>query len=98
LLGFVRISTSARIFQKPLSTEEALEVVSGWLALPNVIALSPGPNHWSILRSLLRGRRNAGVLSTDAHLAALAVEHGCELCSADRDFARFAGLHWTDPL
>ncbi len=98
LLGFIRISTNDRIFERPLSAEQAIELVDGWRGRSNVVALSPGPHHWDILHALLRGRRGAGAITTDAHLAALAIEHGSELCSTDRDFGRFEGLSWINPL
>jgi predicted nucleic acid-binding protein len=64
-------------------------VIDGWLARPQVVPLAPGDEHWRILRSLLTESGTAGNLTTDAHLAALAIEHGAELCSTDGDFARF---------
>ncbi|MGQ0647967.1 MAG: type II toxin-antitoxin system VapC family toxin [Gemmatimonadaceae bacterium] len=98
LLGFVRMTTSGRVFTRPMAPDAAIAIVDGWLARPNVVALRPGPNHWSVLRSLLSGAGTAGNLTTDAHLAALAIEHGCELCTTDSDFARFPGLNWRNPL
>lgn len=98
LLGFLRIATNPRILQKPLSPDQALEIVDGWLAQPVVRLLQPGEEHWRILRSLLTVSGTAGNLTTDAHLAALAVENGCELCSTDNDFGRFSKLHWINPL
>jgi toxin-antitoxin system PIN domain toxin len=98
LLGFVRLTTSERVVPRPLSTAEALAVVDGWLAQPSVAPLYPGEQHWRILRSLLSASGSAGNLTTDAHLAALAIEHECELCSCDADFARFPRLRWVNPL
>lgn len=98
LLGFLRLATSARVFPKPLSPAVAIEVVDGWLAAPAVFTLSPGEAHWRTLRALLAESGTAGNLTTDAHLAALAVEHGAELCSTDADFARFRALRWVNPL
>ncbi|MGQ0648973.1 MAG: type II toxin-antitoxin system VapC family toxin [Gemmatimonadaceae bacterium] len=98
LVGFLRIITSDRVFTKPMAADTAIAIVEGWLTRPNVVALLPGPNHWQILRSLLSGAGTAGNLTMDAHLAALAIEHGCELCTTDSDFARFPGLHWRNPL
>lgn len=98
LLGFVRLVTNRRVFASPLSTEDALALVDGWLARPNVLPLVPGPGHWRLLRALLADSGAAGNLTTDAHLAALAIEHGCELCSTDADFARFAQLKWINPI
>ncbi len=98
VLGFLRLATSARIFPRPLDPEQALAVVDGWLARPCVTALAPGEEHWRILRGLLGESGTAGNLTTDAHLAALAIEHGAELCSTDADFARFPRLSWVNPL
>lgn len=98
LLGFLRLTTNPRIMARPLTAEQAMRVVDGWLARPMVVALHPGDDHWPILRELLASSGTAGNLITDAHLAALAIEHGAELCSADGDFARFARLRWVNPL
>lgn len=98
LLGFVRLSTRAQIFRTPLTTDQALDLVDGWLARPAVRVVAPGPRHAVLLRELLRPLGTGGNLTTDAHLAVLAIEHGAELCSADTDFARFPGLRWTNPV
>lgn len=98
LLGFVRLTTRATIFRHPLTVEEALDYVAGWLALPNVTAPEPGPRHTAVLAELLHPLGSGGNLVPDAHLAALAIERGATLCSRDGDFARFAGLRWRDPL
>ena len=98
LLGFVRISTNPRIFPSPLPPNHAIAIVDGWLAQPAVTVVHPGPDHWRLLKSLVAESGTAGNLTTDAHLAALAIEHGAELCSTDQDFGRFAKLRWTNPL
>ncbi len=98
LLGFLRVATSARVFPRPLTPEQAVGVVDGWLAQPVVRLVAAGEEHWPILKDLLSETGTAGNLVTDAHLAALAIEHGCELCSTDGDFARFARLRWVNPL
>jgi len=98
LLGFLRLTTSHRIMPRPLTAAQAIAVVDGWLELPGLAALHPGEEHWPILRELLGASGTAGNLTTDAHLAALAIEHGCELCSTDGDFARFARLRCVNPL
>ena len=98
LLGFVRLSTRGVVFASPLSVDDALDVVDGWLRQPAVVVVQPGRRHADVLRELLLAVGTAGNLVTDAHLAALAVEHGAELCSADADFSRFPGLRWVDPL
>lgn len=98
LLGFLRVTTQSQILQRPLAPETAMSIVDGWLGQPPVRPLNPGPEHWRVLSELLSRTGSAGNLTTDAHLAALAIENGCELCSTDHDFARFDRLHWTNPL
>lgn len=98
LLGFIRITTSGRVFSNPLSPNQALDTVDRWLAVPTVVVLNPGDEHWRILEGLLLESGTAGNLTTDAHLAALAIETGSELCSTDSDFARFRHLRWVNPL
>ena len=98
LLAFVRLVTSSRVFESPLSVRESLDIVERWLATPCATVLHPGPRHAVVLRQLLEPVGAAGNLTTDAHLAALALEHEAELCSADADFSRFPGLRWTNPL
>jgi uncharacterized protein len=98
VLGFLRVTTHPRVFARPLAPEAALSVVDGWLGRPNVVGLQAGDEHWRVLRSLLDQAGTAGNLTTDAHLAALAIEHDCELCSTDTDFARFPDLRWVNPL
>lgn len=98
ILGFLSVVTNARVFTHALTSDQALSVVDGWLARPNVVALEPGPEHWSILRDLMRESGTAGSLVSDAHLAALAIERGAELCSADADFGRYTRLRWVDPV
>jgi len=98
LLAFVRLSTNRLVFAEPLSVEDAFRVVDAWLAQPCSAVVHPAERHASILRKLLDGIGTAGNLTTDAHLAAIALEHGAELYSSDRDFARFPGLRWRNPL
>lgn len=98
VLGFVRISTNARIFQNPLTVEQASAYVREWLAQPAVRIAVPQPDHWTRVETMLSAAGTAGNLTTDAHLAALAIEYGCEVCSTDTDFARFPGVGWTNPL
>jgi uncharacterized protein len=98
LLGFVRISTNPAAFEAPLEGAQAFGYVEEWLARPVVMPLTPGPAHLTLIRELLQPLGAAGNLTSDAHLAALAIEHGAELCSSDTDFGRFKGLRWTDPL
>ena len=98
LLAFLRISTNPRILRNPLTTATATGIASSWLARPGVATLAPGAGYWSILCRLLESAQARGPLVMDAHLAALAIENGALLCSADSDFARFAGLRWHNPL
>jgi uncharacterized protein len=98
LLGFVRISTNPAAFEQPLGAGEALDYVDGWLAQAVAAVVHPTDRHASVLRELLEPLGAAGNLTSDAHLAAVAIEHGAELCSSDADFSRFDGLRWTDPL
>ena len=98
MLGFIRISTNPAAFGKALDPEEALDVVDGWLAQPPATIVHPTERHASVLRDLLVPLGAAGNLTSDAHLAALAIEHGATLCSCDVDFSRFRGLRWIDPL
>lgn len=98
LLGFARISTNPRIYEQPLALDEALDLIDGWLAQPVATLVEPTGRHAAILRELLEPLGSAGNLVSDAHLAALAIEHGAELCSRDNDFGRFSGVRWVDPL
>jgi len=98
VLGFVRISTNPSVFEEPLGADQAFGYVEEWLARPVVLTLSPGSGHVALMRELLERLGVAGNLTSDAHLAALAIEHGAELCSSDTDFARFRGLRWSDPI
>jgi toxin-antitoxin system PIN domain toxin len=98
LIGFVRLVTNPRAFHDAWGVEKALDVVDGWLAQPVVTVVHPTNRHAAVLRDLLTSLGAAGNLTSDAHLAALAIEHGATLCSCDNDFARFSGLRWVDPL
>jgi len=98
LLGFLRLATNPRVFVQPLDVSGAVQVVSGWLDQPNVTITNPTDRHLSIFRDLLDEIGTAGNLTMDAHLAALAIEHGADIHSADSDFARFAAVTWVNPL
>lgn len=98
LAAFLRISTHPRAFQRPLAPATAWELVTDWLSSPVAWVPHPGPEHAGILGELITTYQIAGNLIPDAHLAALALEHGVALCSADTDFARFRELRWIDPL
>jgi len=98
VLAFVRITTNRRAFSQPTTPDEALTRVSAWLARPHVRIVHPTDRHFELVATFLRRAGTAGNLTTDAHLAALAIEHGATLWSTDRDFARFPGLDRRDPL
>jgi uncharacterized protein len=98
LLGFIRVSTNPAIFEEPREAEEALDLVDGWLAQPCSTLVHPTDRHSAVLRELLAPLGAAGNLTSDAYLAALAIEHGATLYSGDSDFSRFSGLRWVDPL
>ena len=98
LLGFIRVSTNRRIMPNPLTMAEAVDRVSAWLAHGKSRLVGPTLDHWPHLQTMLWAAPQGGNLTTDAHLAAVAVEHDCELCSADGDFSRFPGLKWRNPL
>lgn len=98
ILGFLRLVTSRSVLTDPMPAASALDLIDEWLARPNVVALSPGRDHWRILETLVAISGTAGNLTTDAHLAALALEHGCQLCSTDADFGRFPQLDWVNPI
>jgi uncharacterized protein len=96
--GFVRIVSHPAIQTNPVSVEDALAMVDTWIEHPNVHWLHPGGRHYDLFRSLLIAAGVGGNLVTDAHLAALAIEHQCELHSNDADFAAFSGLRWLNPI
>jgi toxin-antitoxin system PIN domain toxin len=98
LMAFLRLTTNPRIVKRPASVAEAWTQVLEWLACPNVWIPQPTENHSKIFGELLTVARAQGNLVMDAHLAALTIEHGLTLCSADSDFAKFAGLRWQNPL
>lgn len=98
VIAFLRVSTHPRALERPVAIADAWSAVVGWLERPNVHTPVPGERHASILGDLLLRAHAAGDHTSDAHLAALAIEWGLELCSADRDFARYPGLRWRDPL
>jgi len=98
LYGFLRVITNIKVIPKPLSLETALRRVEEWLALPQVRVLQPTDNHFQIFRGLLQAKEATPKLISDSHFAALAIEYDCELQSMDKDFARFPGLRWQNPL
>jgi len=98
VLGFVRIATHRQILAHPLPVAAACAHARSWLAQPYVNIVDPGDRHAGILFGLLESLGTGGNLTTDAHLAALAIEHQAELHSTDADFGRFPGLRWVNPL
>lgn len=98
VLAFLRITTHPPIMRNPLSPDAALTYVDEWLAQPCVVSVAPGEHHWPILRQLISASGTAANLTSDAHLAALAIEHGYSVYSTDHDFKRFSGLKHVNPL
>jgi uncharacterized protein len=98
LLAFLRITTRRGIFRSPLSVERALSYVDAWVDQPLARVVVPGDGHWAVLRLLLASSGTAGNLTSDAHLAALAIEHRAALASTDNDFRRFEGVKHINPL
>ncbi len=98
LTAFIRISTNQRAFAAPLSIKEVIGIVTEWLERPQTVLLTPGEKHWAIFQQLLESGQTTGPLVMDAHLAALALEHGAALASSDRDFSRFPELKLINPL
>ena len=98
LSGVVRVLTHPAIFSPPAPTDAALEFVDALRQQPNAVVLSPGPRHWEIFSKLCHSARAKGNLVPDAYHAALAIEHGCEWITTDRDYSRFTGLRWRHPL
>lgn len=98
LAGFIRIATNPRAFGSPTSIQEALRFTGDLLGRSNARVVRPGPLHWRIFEDLCRRTQARGALVADAQHAALAIEHGCEWVSFDRDFAKFPDLRWRHPL
>ena len=98
ILGFIRIATHPKILDNTLDVGGACSRVRSWLARPQTALVHPGDRHADILFDLLESAGSAGNLTTDAHLAALAIEHQAELHSTDADMARFPGLRWVNPI
>lgn len=98
VFGFVRLVTSSSVMKRPLPPADALDHVDRWFERDHVTPLDPGPRHLRIARGLFAATGVGGSLTTDTHLAALAIEHQCELHSNDADFSRFPGLRWHNPL
>jgi toxin-antitoxin system PIN domain toxin len=96
--SFIRLASNSRVFDNPLSVVQATKRVQSWLDQPCVRLIEPTDRHWLAFQEMLTDGQALGNLVTDAHLAALAVQYGCELMSTDADFARFPRLKWTNPL
>ena len=98
VLGFLRITTHPRAQPRPLTPAQAMDAIDEWFRQPIVRIIEPTSRHWELVKELLAPLGTAGNLTTDAHLAALTIEHGGRLFSMDEDFDRFEGLRWTNPL
>jgi len=96
--AFLRVITNRKLPGARLTLEHAAQIVDEWLNLPNVRMLVPGDDHWPLLRRMIVEGRASGPLVTDAQMAALTIANGGVLYTADRDFARFPGLRWENPL
>lgn len=96
--AFLRVITNRRLSGMRVSLQQAVQVVDEWLQQPNVQMLVPADQHWSVLRQMILEGQASGPLVSDAEIAAITIEHGAVLHTADRDFARFPGLRWKNPL
>lgn len=97
VLGFIRVTTNRRVVARPLPVREATARIASWLDLPHVHPVQPSDAHFARLRAELERLGTAANLTTDAHLAVLAMERGYVLYTTDTDFARFPGLRWVNP-
>ena len=98
LLAFVRIATDRRVFMRPLSPGDACGLVESWLDQPNVQLLQPASRTWRLLGGICERGQASGAMVMDAHLAALALEHGASIATTDRDFTRFPGIDILNPI
>ncbi len=96
--AFIRISTNPRIFDRPLSMEQATTRIKSWIDQPCTRIVTPTERHWEVFQQMLCEGQAVGNLVTDAHLAAIALEYGCELITTDSDFSRFPSIRWRNPL
>jgi uncharacterized protein len=96
--AFIRIASNPRVFENPLSGKESIARVQGWFDQPCTRIVEATERHWQVFQQMLNDGQALGNLVTDAHLAALAIQHGCELMSTDADFARFPRVKWRNPL
>ncbi len=97
-IGFVKLATSPVVLSPPMTSGQAVALVKAWFEYPHVIQLDSGVNHFDHLEQCLEAAGRAGKLVTDAHLAALALDHDAEIHSADQDFRIFSGVRWRNPL
>ena len=97
LLAFLRLTTHPSVFPRPLPAQEAIDIVRGWLECPNAVVTQETPRHLDVLASLLEGSGTGGNLTSDTHLAAIAIEHRAVVRTYDPDFGRFAGVRWAPP-
>lgn len=97
LLAFIRVATLPAWAPRPLTVDEAFNLVDSWLEASPATVVAPSARHAPLLRGFLSESGTAGNLTSDAHLAALAVEHGARVCTFDRDFARFRGVRTVTP-
>ena len=98
LLAFVRIATDRRVFTRPLPPVEACALIESWLDQSNVRLLQPGSRTWKLLAGICEAGQARGAMVMDAHLAALALEHGACIATTDRDFTRFRGVEILNPI
>ena len=98
ITAFLRISTNPRAFPQPFNLQEVIDIVNEWIAHPNIEILIPTTNHWTIFQNLIIEGQTKAALMMDAHLAALAIEHGATLATTDSDFSKFSGLKTFNPL
>lgn len=97
MLAFLRLVTHPAVFPRPLAADVAVDTLRSWLSRPAAVVIEPTSRHLDVLTGLLSVVGTAGNLVNDAHLAALSIEHGCELVSYDADYARFPGVRWRTP-
>lgn len=98
LSAFLRVATHSRVYKEPTPMEQAVQFCTTLLGAPAATAVRPGPRHWTVFTDLLDKGQARGNLVPDAYLAALAIEHGASLITADRGFTRWPGLDWAPPL
>ena len=97
ILGFLRIVTNGRIMPIPLDSDTAINIIDDWLSQPASTIILPTERHWTIIKEMFTHLGTAANLTSDAHVAALSIEHGARLYSTDNDFSRFPMVRWTNP-